>query len=249
MSVAVIIPTYNRAPFLQQALRSVLSQRMQEGLLVIVVDDGSTDDTPSLLATIDDPRMLVIRRPNCGVSAARNAGLVALPPDADFVTFLDSDDVFAMDRLSADLARLSANPTAGYTYGRLCYVDDISPDTLLPADGARTVSLHAIQLGCGLYRRALINRIGPFPLQMSHGEDTDYLFRLFETGSPLVQHDDIVLHYRRHADNVTNQTELNRRGFARALMLSMQRRRSDPSLGWRMPNFALKPRHIEKKPA
>ena len=249
MSVAVIIPTFNRAPFLQQALRSVLSQRMQETLSVIVVDDGSTDDTPSLLAKMDDPRLLVIRRPNAGVSAARNAGLAALPPDAEFVTFLDSDDVFSTDRLSADLARISANPSVGYTYGRMCYVDDISPETLRPADGARTVSLHGIQLGCGLYRRALIDRIGPFAPQMSHGEDTDYLFRLFETGSPFAQHDDIVLYYRRHSDNVTNQTELNRRGFARALMLSMQRRRTDPSLGWTMPDFALKPRQTEEKPA
>lgn len=245
MSIAVIIPTYNRAGLVKQALTSVLSQRVQEALSVILVDDGSTDETASVLSDMNDPRLQVNHQPNSGVSAARNAGLAALPADADFVTFLDSDDVLPEGRLAADLARLSAIPAAGYTYGRMCYVDDISPETLLPTARSRVVALHGIQLGCGLYRRSLIDRIGPFLPQMSHGEDTDYLFRLFETGAPFVQHDDVVLYYRRHTGNVTNQTELNRHGFARALMLSMQRRRADPSLKWSMPSFALEPRPTE----
>lgn len=242
MTLAVIVPTYNRAAMLPLALRSVLSQSLPMGLSVIVVDDGSTDGTVAELSAMTDPRLTVIRQSNAGVSAARNAGLAALPPDAAFVTFLDSDDALPMGRLADDLARLTAAPQAGYTYGRMCYVDEISPDTLRPVAHARTVTLHGIQLSCGLYRRALIDRIGLFATDMTHGEDTDYLFRLFETGAPFVQHDDIALYYRRHADNVTNQTDLNRRGFARALMRSMQRRRADPCSGWSMPEFALQPR-------
>ncbi|AWD23185.1 glycosyltransferase family 2 protein [Fuscovulum blasticum] len=245
MTVAVIVPTFNRAGLLVQALRSVLSQPVPGGVVVIVVDDGSTDETAAVLAAGADPRVRVIFQRNSGVSAARNTGLAALPEEVGFVTFLDSDDVFPAGRLAADLARLTAAPQAGYTYGRMCYVDEISPETLRPAAGARTVTLHGIQLGCGLYRRALIDRIGPFATDMTHGEDTDYLFRLYETGAAFVQHDDISLYYRRHTDNVTNQTDLNRRGFARALMRSMQRRRADPSLGWSMPDFALQPRPAE----
>ena len=242
MTVAVIVPTFNRAALLPQALRSLLVQSVPGGLSVIVVDDGSTDDTAAVLAAQGDARLRVIRQHNAGVSAARNTGLAALPPEAEFVTFLDSDDVIPARRLAGDLARLSAAPEASYTYGRMCYVDEISPDTLRPAAGARTVTLHGIQLSSGLYRRALIDRIGPFATDMTHGEDTDYLLRIFETGAGFVQHDDVALYYRRHADNVTNQTDLNRRGFARALMRSMQRRRAAPSARWAMPDFALQPR-------
>jgi len=249
MSVAVIVPSFNRAALLPQALRSLLSQSVPGGLSVLVVDDGSTDATAEVLAAERDPRLRVIRQPNAGVSAARNTGLAALPPEAAFVTFLDSDDVMPAGRLAADLARLSAAPEAGYTYGRMCYVDEVSPETLRPAEGARTVTLHGIQLSSGLYRRALIDRIGPFATDMTHGEDTDYLFRLFETGTAFVQHEDVALYYRRHADNVTNQTEMNRRGFALALMRSMKRRRTDPSLGWSMPDFALQPRPAEGEAA
>ena len=87
--ISVIIPTYNRRHVIERAVNSVLSQSMQRFEL-IVVDDGSTDDTAEFLRTIADPRLSVIVQPNGGVCVARNSGLAAAR--CDFVTFLDSDD-------------------------------------------------------------------------------------------------------------------------------------------------------------
>lgn len=81
MSIAVIIPTYNRELLLQRTLASVQRQQCSIPINIVVVDDGSTDNTSSVLSNIAsaDRRVTVIHQENQGVSAARNAGLAALP--------------------------------------------------------------------------------------------------------------------------------------------------------------------------
>jgi glycosyltransferase involved in cell wall biosynthesis len=86
--VSVIVPTYNRGWILREALDSILSQDYPD-VELIVVDDGSTDDTASILRGYDTA-LSVIRQPNRGVSAARNAGIGAAT--GEFIAFLDSDD-------------------------------------------------------------------------------------------------------------------------------------------------------------
>lgn len=89
--VSVIIPAYNQARYVRKSIQSVLDQTYPFFEL-IVVDDGSTDETPQILAGIHDPRMKVIRQPNAGLSAARNTGI--RESSAALVTLLDSDDFF-----------------------------------------------------------------------------------------------------------------------------------------------------------
>lgn len=89
MKVTVIITTYNYGRFVQEAIESVLSQTVAN-LQILVVDDGSTDDTPDVLARIRDPRLEIVRTQNQGVSAARNEGLSRAK--GDFIAFLDADD-------------------------------------------------------------------------------------------------------------------------------------------------------------
>ena len=102
MRFSVIITTYNRAGTLQRAIDSVLAQQGVE-LELIVVDDGSTDGTRDLLANITDPRVIVLRRENGGLSAARNTGIGRA--SGDWTTFLDDDDMALTGWLSgfADL--------------------------------------------------------------------------------------------------------------------------------------------------
>ncbi|HEX3575854.1 MAG TPA: glycosyltransferase [Rhodopila sp.] len=86
MQIAIVIPAYNVAPFLSDAIRSVLGQT-HAGWSLIVIDDGSTDSTASVASRFRDPRIRLIRQPNCGVSAARNAGIaLALMAPAPAVT-------------------------------------------------------------------------------------------------------------------------------------------------------------------
>jgi glycosyltransferase involved in cell wall biosynthesis len=96
--ISVVLPTYNRATTLPRAVNSVLRQSLPDWELIIV-DDGSTDDTPQFLASIRDPRVVVYRHPeNRGVTAAKNTGLDHIR--GDWFTMLDSDDEMTSDALA-----------------------------------------------------------------------------------------------------------------------------------------------------
>ncbi len=106
--VSVIIPTYNRAWTLNKAIDSVLEQDYKNFEL-IVIDDGSTDDTEALVKTYDKP-IKYIQQPNLGVSAARNKGISA--SSGSLIAFLDSDDYWYPEKLSAQVEFFNANPDA-----------------------------------------------------------------------------------------------------------------------------------------
>ncbi len=105
-SVSVIIPTYNNAPFVASAIDSALAQSHRE-IEVIVVDDGSTDDTEAGLARWQD-RVRYIRTANAGAGAARNRGIAEAR--CPLIAFLDSDDGWMPDRLYLARAVMQARP-------------------------------------------------------------------------------------------------------------------------------------------
>jgi glycosyltransferase involved in cell wall biosynthesis len=107
-SVSVIIPVHNRARYVVDAIDSILAQTWRDFEL-IVVDDGSTDDTPAVLARLDDPRLRVIRNEvNRGIPVTRNVGLTAAR--GEFVAWLDSDDRAVPRRLEHEVAYLRRHP-------------------------------------------------------------------------------------------------------------------------------------------
>jgi glycosyltransferase involved in cell wall biosynthesis len=106
--VSVVIPTYNRAHCVGEAIKSVLDQTYKN-FEIIVVDDGSTDNTQEVLATFGD-RIRVIRQENKGVSAARNAGI--REARGEWLAFLDSDDLWLPDKLGIQIADLRRYPEA-----------------------------------------------------------------------------------------------------------------------------------------
>ncbi|MEM1316228.1 MAG: glycosyltransferase family A protein, partial [Pseudomonadota bacterium] len=124
-AVSVVMPVYNAAGTLTRAAGSVLAQSFSD-LELILVDDGSADESAARAEALDDPRVKTIRfAANQGAAAARNAGVAAAR--APLIAFHDADDVWVFDKLERQLARLAAAPEAVAVYtGALFY--DLVPE-------------------------------------------------------------------------------------------------------------------------
>jgi glycosyltransferase involved in cell wall biosynthesis len=120
---SVIIPAFNAAGTVSSAIDSVLAQTTSD-LEVVVVDDGSTDGTGELVGQFADPRIRLISQSNRGLPAARNAGIAAAR--AEYVAFLDSDDLLLPDYLELSGRALRENPGAGFAYTDAYVFDDVS---------------------------------------------------------------------------------------------------------------------------
>jgi glycosyltransferase involved in cell wall biosynthesis len=112
VSVSLVIATFNHGRLLPEALDSAIGQTL-EGVEIVVVDDGSTDDTPAELARYGD-RIRVVHQSNRGLAAARNTGLAAVR--GAYVSFLDADDVLMPTKLAEQIAVLEQAPAVGWTY-------------------------------------------------------------------------------------------------------------------------------------
>ncbi len=121
-SASVIIPTYNRSALVKEAIESVLRQSYTD-FEVLVVDDGSADDTRSVVKQIPDSRITYCYKDNGGQSSARNLGLVRAK--GEYVAFLDEDDLWPPNYLETVVNQLDANKDYGATYTR---VVDLQPD-------------------------------------------------------------------------------------------------------------------------
>ena len=112
-SVSVIIPTYNYGRFIKEAIDSVTTQTFGD-FEIIVIDDGSTDNTLEVLSGINDPRLRVITTDNGGIGAARNHGLDHA--QGDYIAFLDADDVWMPKKLEIQLQIIQENPEVNFVF-------------------------------------------------------------------------------------------------------------------------------------
>lgn len=189
--VTVVVPTRDREAVCDQTLRAVLAQR-DVTIELVVVDEGSTDGTPAMLGRIGDARMRVLRHdPARGLPAARNAGLGAAR--APWVSFCDDDDLWAPDKLSAQLAAATA-AGAEWALGGSVLVDaDLevighqpTPD---PATLLDRLLVENVVPGGGSNVLALVDAVravGGFDESLTSCEDWDLWLRLAQRGAPAV---------------------------------------------------------------
>jgi glycosyltransferase involved in cell wall biosynthesis len=184
MRIAIIIPAFNIAPYLGDAIRSVLAQTHTDWSLVIV-DDGSTDPTASIATDFDDERIRVIQQPNAGVSAARNHGIRhAETANPDAYLFLDGDDWLAPSALALLAETLESAPWAAAACARYARVaaDGATHPSRPPNDGCVLERLLIRNLfingGHLLIRQEAIRTAGDFRPDLSHGEDWEYWTRI-----------------------------------------------------------------------
>src|SRR5512139_2675174 len=120
VAVTVLIPTFNRTRYVGHAIRSVLQQTRRD-LELLVLDDGSTDDTEAVVRAVSDARVRYVRCPHRGISATLNTGIgLARGP---YIARLDSDDEWLPELLATETAVLDADPDVGLVYGRAQAMD------------------------------------------------------------------------------------------------------------------------------
>lgn len=196
LTVSVIIPVYNGESFLAEALQSVLNQTLSPDE-IIVVDDGSTDQSAQVVASLAASVALPIRylhQENKGPAAARNRGIEQA--HGDVIAFLDADDLWDRHKLEIQLPRLKSNPECEVVWGRLQVFTKNKESAMVKSETQQMPNV-----GCVLFRRSAFGRVGLFNETMRWSEDMDWFVRARECGLPIATHPDVVLWYRYHANN------------------------------------------------
>jgi len=201
--VSVVIPTWNCAAYLPQALDSVLAQTRPVDE-ILVVDDGSTDATSAILAPYIDRGIRVLRQENQGVSAARNRGVHE--SRGDWVAFLDADDVWVPEKIAWQLEWVQHDPSLALVSGHAWFWN-VEADTRSRMtfgwgrrDARREIAVRNTigNTSLVLVRRNLLLELGGFDRSLRFGEDWDMWIRVLERGSAALVPRPLLL-YRWHA--------------------------------------------------
>lgn len=192
--ISVVVPLYNKRPYIAKALASVVDQGV-EGLEVVVVDDGSTDGGADLVRSLGIPQLVLVLQANAGVSVARNRGIEVAR--GELIAFLDADDWWLPGFLPAILALHRDYPAAGFYCTGFLRVDGAgyqgraSPTALPPGCSGVVVDFYRHWCkGSFTFTSAIVARgsvlaaLAPaFPAGERLGEDQDLWFRLAETAA------------------------------------------------------------------
>lgn len=207
-SVSVVIPCYNHAHFLAEAVSSVETQSVRPSE-VIVIDDGSTDNTGAVAQGLAD--VTYYRQENSGLSCARNAGLERA--HGEFIVFLDADDILLPDAIERGLECFEHNPQSAFVYGGHLGTDvdgNVLWETkVYPCDASYSGLLRANVIGMHaavMYRRDILKRMGGFDKNLRYCEDYDVYLRI-AAQHPIACHAGVIAEYRQHGANMSHNAE------------------------------------------
>jgi glycosyltransferase involved in cell wall biosynthesis len=230
--VSVIIPTYNTATYISAAVDSVLTQTYSP-LEVIVVDDGSTDNTADVLGRYAD-KIRYLYQPNSGPAAARNRGFSEA--HGEFIAFLDADDWWTSDKLEQQIPILLANPNIGLVHADVVYIDgntgrwferDRPRPNFIGKCYTRLLYGNAISTSTVVLRRECLENLGPFDNHIPAGvEDYELWMRIarrYEFGYIPRS----LATYRQHSTNISHNSFVM---TTAELALISRQLKADPSL-------------------
>ena len=229
---SIVIPCYNQAHFLPEAIESALSQTHRP-IEVIVVDDGSPDNAAEVVARY--PQVRYLRQENRGLGGARNSGFRI--SKGEYILFLDADDRFMPDAAAAHLSCFAKHPEAGFVVGD---IDNISLDgsylgsprfPLLEGSVYEDVLKvnHVANSIAVMWRRSVFEQLGGFRPSCSPAEDIELLLRaarLFQTA----HHRATVAQYRRYPNTLSRKGELMLPAIRRIMRLQDEVVKGNPAL-------------------
>jgi glycosyltransferase involved in cell wall biosynthesis len=212
--ISVLMATFNGEAFVEEAIESVLGQRGVQ-LELIVTDDGSTDETASIVSTLArrDPRIRFAVQPHAGMAAARNACLTRAR--GRYLALLDQDDRCPEGKLARQLALLETSPGVGAVFGH----------TQMFESAREQAPGYTMLLSAALLRREAVEAIGRFDPECASADDFDFLLRMIEQGHRIELESGLGVYHRRHRNQVSADLDATRRDCVRALARSLQRRR------------------------
>jgi glycosyltransferase involved in cell wall biosynthesis len=232
--ISVVMPVFNGQRFLAQAVDSLLAQRFAD-FEIVAVDDGSTDDTPAILARYAeaDPRVRVVRGEHSGISAALNRGIEAATHE--WIARMDADDVASPDRFTKQLAAAAAHPQVAVWGSYANHVDSTGRVLGLSRTGPTSVDeFHKLRTAgedcyvihpTSMFRKDVFERVGGYDSRFNYCEDFELFDRMAEHG-PVVAIPEPLLQYRIHATSVSMQRFFTMRKFA-SYVRARQRARLD----------------------
>jgi glycosyltransferase involved in cell wall biosynthesis len=218
--VSVIIPVFNGEKYIGEAVESVLSQSYSP-LELIVVDDGSTDGSASMVQKYD--RVRYIYQLNSGVAVARNTGIAAA--SGEFIAFLDADDLWPPQKLEIQTGYLQKHPSGMYTISKInnfiepgCNVDPQKLQSILENDQRGLATIVA--------RKTVFDLIGGFNPRYQVGEDFEWFTRAKEAGIPMVILPEVLLQRRIHNSNISlTQIQVCKANMLQAIKESLNRKK------------------------
>lgn len=229
--VSIIIPVFNGGKYIRAAIESIFAQNYTP-YEIIVVDDGSTDETPDVIC--EYPGIRYFQQENDGPAAARNTGISAT--NGSIIAFLDADDIWHPNKLSSQILMLLQNPGLGYVLCRMhvfCEPGETLPSILNEEHYSKAPT--ACIPSALVVRRSVLEMVGLFNPLLRTAEDADWFARAKDMNIPSKTLDMVLLEKRLHQNNISLTDTHNNANLLTALRQSITRKQNAISHKDEMP--------------
>lgn len=221
--ISVIIPFYNSASFIKEAIESILNQNFDQ-LEIIAVDDGSTDNSIEVVKSIKDPRIKIFQQANSGASVARNHGVTKA--NGKYICFLDADDIWTSNKLRLQLNEIEKNTEAIMLFGHVkeFYDESILNRNTIRVDEKTFIGYSPITL---FISKKDFLKVGEFQGKWKVAEFIDWYDRAKASGLKETILPEILAYRRIHFKNVDRLERPDVKQYVGVLWESLERRRKN----------------------